>query len=221
MKNLIKYGLPFLIFFQVQGQTIVFDKNHNDQVWDNYRMRVTNETIHQNNLQVISTSIKNIELNLGAVFVIQDAVYRSLTEVNAGLKQGIMVKNMSQYTNDILKYSNEMVTMATNEPYLLLFAEAYSIHSRGRVIDMATEVSDIILKGGKELMMDFTKRDALLRKITDELVLLRGMSYGAMNAMKFAKQNGVLKKLNPLQNYINRDKQLVDEIIFKYKYIQK
>lgn len=221
MKTILLFFFPFLLFYQAQAQRVVYDVNHHRQVMDNYASRFVAEQLHQNNLQAIATSVKNIELNFGSIVLMQDAIYRSLVEVNATLKQGILVKNMGVYISQILGYSNDMVSMAQDEPYLLLFAEEYSIHARGRVIDMANEVANLILQGGKGMMMDFTKRDELLKKVIDELIILRGASYGALNSMRFAKRNGVLKKLNPLQNYINRDKQLVNDIIFKYKYLQK
>lgn len=221
MKTLFICCIFILLIYEVKAQLVVYDKQHHEQVMDNFSFRQPVEMVHTSDLKGIKTRIQNVGGNLGAIVLLQNAIYNSLVEVNSALKQGIMVKNMAVYTNQILGYCNEMISLSQGEPYLLLFAEDYSISARRRVIEFAQEVANLVLKDGKETMMDFTKRDQLLKRVTEELILLRGASYGALNSMRFAKRNGVLKKLNPLQNYINKDKQLIDEILFNYKYLRK
>ena len=115
------------------AQTIVFDEGHFRQVLDNQAVRTTAENIHQNNLGSIKNSINSINANVSSVVLVQDVIYRSLTEVNEGLKDGLMVKNMTCYVSDIIRNCNKMVDVAKDEPYLLLFAEKQLQWSKARV----------------------------------------------------------------------------------------
>lgn len=203
------------------AQTIVFDEGHFRQVLDNQAVRTTAENIHQNNLGSIKNSINSINANVSSVVLVQDVIYRSLTEVNEGLKDGLMVKNMTGYVSDIIRNCNKMVDVAKDEPYLLLFAEKQLQWSKARVTDMVLEMNDFILKEGMDAMMDFSKRDYLLDKVNVELIILRASSYRALRSMHYAKMNGLLKSLNPYQGFINRDKGLVNEIIRNTNYLKK
>lgn len=214
--------LTLLCGFNVSiAQTVVFDQRHFEQVTENQIVRSAAEAGHQNNLNSIRNSINNINANMTSVVLIQDVMYRSLTEVNEALKDGLMFKNMTGYVSDIISNCNRMLVEAQGEPYLLLFAESQLQWSRARVTDMVLEMNDFILKEGMEAMMDYSKRDYLLDNINVELVLLRASTYRALRSMHYAKMNGLLKSLNPYQDFINRDRSLVNEIIRNTNYLKK
>jgi len=220
MKNLLIIPL-MLLCFKVSAQRVVYDKNHLNQVLANQAVRLSAEQAHQSNLKSIETSVKSINLNVASVVLIQDVIYRSLTEVREGLRDGLQVRNMAIYVSDVLKYSNQMMDQAKDEPYLLLFAEENMQWSKRRLLALTEEVNKLVLTGGKEVMMDYVKRDELLDMINHELILLRASVYRAYRAMHYAKQNGLLKSLNPYKNFIERDKDLVNEIFRNYNYLQR
>lgn len=215
-----KLSALLLVFLSLNATAqYVFDKNHFNQVIANQAVRSAAEAVHQSNLKSIETSINTIRLNMGSVVLIQDVIYRSLTEVKEGLKDGLQVKNMSIYINDILTTSNKMVDQAKSEPYLLLFAEENLQWSKKRLLAISLEVQQLVLKGGKDVLMDYTKRDELLDMINNELIIMRASIYRAMRCMYYAKQNGLLRSLNPYKEFIDRDKSLVNEIILNYKHL--
>lgn len=220
MKNLLIIPL-MLLCSKVSAQRVVYDKNHLNQVLANQAVRLSAEQAHQSNLKSIETSVKSINLNVASVVLIQDVIYRSLTEVREGLRDGLQIKNMAIYVSDVLKYSNQMIDQAKDEPYLLLFAEENMQWSKRRLLALTEEVNKLVLTGGKEVMMDYVKRDELLDMINHELILLRASVYRAYRAMYYAKQNGLLKSLNPYKNFIERDKDLVNEIFRNYNYLQR
>ena len=69
--------------------------------------------------------------------------------------------------------------------------------------------------------MDYEKRDALLKKVTLELKVMRALCFSMSRSIYWAKTNGVLKTANPFQNFINQDKRLVNEIITDYKFLKR
>jgi hypothetical protein len=61
----------------------------------------------------------------------------------------------------------------------------------------------------------------LLKKITTTLQILDGLAYGAWRAMYWAKELGIIASVNPWENYINKDKYFVQEIINNAKYLKQ
>ena len=68
--------------------------------------------------------------------------------------------------------------------------------------------------------MDYEKRDALLRKIVLELRVMRALAYSMHRSMYYAKLRGILRSVNPYSEFINRDRRMVDDIIYKVKILK-
>ena len=203
------------------AQTVIFDRNHFDIVNENGLMRYSSETAHANYLKNINNQIDDIALNISSVVLVQNLIHRSLTEVNQALKSGIILKQIGQISTDIVRESNEMIELSRTEPYLFLFAEDSARQLKSRGINLISEVSDFILKEGNNVLMDYEKRDALLKKVTLELKVMRALCFSMSRSIYWAKTNGVLKTANPFQNFINQDKRLVNEIITDYKFLKR
>ena len=203
------------------AQRVVFDRAHFNIINENSMIRNTAELTHNQYLNKINTSLDDINVNVGSVVIAQNLIYSGLANVNSALKNGLAVKDMAYIIADIIKYSAQMVKMAKNEPYLLLFAEEMARTTKGRAITLVNEVSGFVLKEGSNILMDYNSRDLLVRHITQELQLLSGLTYGAWKAMYWAKVNGVFKFLNPFASFVNQDKSIVNDIIRKSKYLNQ
>lgn len=203
------------------AQRVVFDRAHFNIINENSAVRYSAELTHNQYLNKINNSLDDININVGSVVIAQNLIYNALANVNSALKNGLAVKDMAYIVADIINYSAQMIEMAKNEPYLLLFAEEMGRTTKGRAIALVNEVSGFVLKEGNNILMDYNSRDLLLRKITQELQLLSGLTYGAWKAMYWAKVNGVFKTMNPFASFVNQDKSIVNDIIRKSKYLNQ
>jgi len=215
-----------LLLFSIIGlfcraQMTVFDRNHFNIVIENGVTRYAAETAHNNYLNNINSRLNDINLNITSVILVQDMIKRSLTEVNQALKTGLALKQVGLIISEIIKENDEMVKLARDQPHLLLFAEESARHLKIRGVRLATEVSGFILKEGDNVLMDFEKRDFLLRKIILELKVMRALCFSMHRSIYWAKARGILKSVNPYQTFINRDKWLVDAIIRNYKTLKR
>ncbi|WP_254526844.1 MULTISPECIES: hypothetical protein [unclassified Sphingobacterium] len=147
-------------------------------------------------------------------------IHRSLTEVDRALKSGRSALHIARLVQDIATHSTKMLETAKGEPWLLLFAEDVARQLKDRGINLAAEVSDFVLQEGKNVLMDYEKRDHLMRKIILELKVIRALVFSMERSMYWAKINGVLKTANPYRNFINMDKRKADEIIRNYYLIK-
>lgn len=219
MRKLISISCLFLLINLVdaRAQSIIFDPGHFAVVNENGAVRLAAENTHHSYLNNIRNRLEDIKLNISSVVLVQNLIHNSLTQVNRALKSGISATQIVQLSSQIVQESNAMIAIASSEPYLLLFAEDVASQMKSRGIKLVSEVSAFILKEGSNVLMDYEKRDALLRKIILELKVMRALCYSMGRSMYWAKINGVLKIANPYRNFINQDTRMADEIIRNYQ----
>jgi len=221
MKKSLILSLLFFKLLNVYSQTIIFDPGHFAIVNENGAVRLAAENTHNNYLNTISNRLDDINLNISSVVMVQTLIHNSLTQVNQALKSGIAAAQVAHISAEIILESNAMIVMAGTEPYLLLFAEDVARQMKTRGINLVSEVSAFVLKEGSNVLMDYQKRDALLRKVILELKVMRALCYSMGRSMYWAKMNGVLKTANPYRDFINQDIRLAGDIIRNYQLLKE
>lgn len=213
-----------LLLITVRGlraQSVVFDPGHFAIVNENGAVRLAAENTHNIYLNTIRSRLDDINVNVSSVVLVQTLIHNSLTQVNQALKSGIAAAQIFQISSEIVQESNAMIAIASSEPYLLLFAEDVARQMKSRGINLVSEVSAFVLKEGSKVLMDYEKRDALLRKIILELKVMRALCYSMGRSMYWAKVNGVLKTANPYRNFVNQDTRMADDIIRSYQLLKQ
>lgn len=200
--------------------TIVYDAKHLAIVGENAAVRSAAEVTHNSYLNTIKNRLDDINLNVSSVVMVQDMIHSSLTQVDRALRSGLTVRQIGQISADIIRECNLMVETAKGAPHLLLFAEDVARQMKNRGVNLVSEVSDFVIKEGQNVLMDYEKREALLRKIVLELRVMRALTFSMHRSMYWAKFNGIFRTLNPYRDFINRDKRLVDDIIYKFNLLK-
>jgi hypothetical protein len=209
----------FLILFfccpsLAAAQTVIFDKGHFGIINENGGVREAAENMHNHYLGIIHDRLDDINLNISSLVLVQSMIKNSLTQVNEALKSGLTLIQIGQICREIISESDEMIQTARSDPLSLLFAQDVAGQLKNRGIRLVTEVSGFILKEDGNVLMDYEKRDALLRKIILELKVMRALVYSMNRSMYWARQNGMWKAANPFRDFVNRDNRLTDDIIF-------
>lgn len=214
MKNLL---LLFICFMVVEsyGQTVVFDRAHFSIVNANAAVRNASEIGYHQILDIIRQNTEDIILNSSSLALVQTMIVNSLTQINEGFKDAIQVRMIAKTVLDISSISEEAFRLASDNPILFLFVEEYTAQAKSRSLNLATEVSFLILKEGDNLLMNYNIRDELLDSVQKELQVILALVLAAKNSIYWAKTNGIIRSLNPYQAYINRDLGLINEIIIK------
>lgn len=220
-QTLISCLLILLFSARAYAQQYVFDPQYFASVEANQAVRSSAELTHQQYLGKINTNIEDVNTNVGSVVLAQTIIYNGLSNVNSALKDGLEVKYMATITADMLNYLGQALELAKAEPYLLLFASGISNEMKVRAVALVSDVSGFVLKEGSNVLADFNGRDQLLKKVTQQLQILDSLAYGAWRAMYWAKQRGVFAALNPFQEFINKDKLFVQQIIQNAKYLNQ
>ncbi|MGJ1261114.1 hypothetical protein [Sphingobacterium spiritivorum] len=200
--------------------TIIYDSKHLAIVGENAAVRSAAEVTHGSYLGTIKDRLDDINVNVSSMVLVQDMIHRALTEVDQTLRSGLTVRQIGQIGTEIVHECNAMLQTAREAPYLLLFAEDVARQMKNRGVNLASEVSEFVLKEGQNVLMDYEKRDALLRKIVLELRVMRALAYSMHRSMYYAKLRGILRTVNPYSQFINRDRRMVDDIIYKVKILK-
>ena len=214
---LLAFGCKIFAF----SQEYVFDPKYFTSVSTNQAVRSSAEATHNQYLEKINGNIEDLNTNVGSVVLAQTIIYNGLSNVNSALKDGLEVKYMSTLTADMISYLNQALQLARSDPHLLLFATDIANEMKLRSVALVSEVSSYMLKSGNNILADYNGRDQLLKKVTTTLQILNSLAYGAWRAMFWAKQRGIISSINPWQNYINKDKYFVGEIINNAKYLHQ
>jgi hypothetical protein len=213
--------LAVIVPLSVFSQRVVYDAGHYAIITENSFVRTSAALGHQSYLEKIENSLNNINLNAASVVTAQELIYSGLSNVNGALRNGLMLQSMYSTCDQIILNSTAMVEMGRKEPYLLLFAEDMAREVALRSGRLITEVSGFVLKQGENVLMDYNTRDELMKRISDELHIISGLCYGAWRAMYWTGQRGIIRALNPFAGFINSDKQMVEDILLKAKYLKR
>jgi hypothetical protein len=219
----MKWWLFCLLLYNgmVQAQQYVVDPWHFAAVTENAAVRSSAEATHDQYLGKINDNITDLNTNVGSVVLAQTIIYQSLSNVNSALKDGLAVKNMAIIIADITSYVQQALSLAKSDPALLLVASSITSQMRARATLLVTDVSSYILKDGDNVLANYSARDELLRKVTQQLQIIDGLAYGTWRAMYWAKERGIISSLNPFSGYINQDKSVVSQIIQNAKYLRQ
>ncbi|UOE47826.1 hypothetical protein MTO98_25790 [Mucilaginibacter sp. SMC90] len=221
MKMIFIVLWAFLLADCADAQKAVFDAKHYQSVVANAAVRSSAETTHQQYLAKINTDIDNLNTNAGSVVLAQEMIYRSLSNVNSALKDGLEVKYMFFIVSDISSYVTQSLELAKTNPFLLAFANGMTNEMRQRALALVSDVSGFVLKEGSNMLADYSARDELLHKVVTQLQILDGLAYGCWKAMFWARQNGLFKSMNPFRDFISHDRDYVTQIIRNAKYLRE
>jgi hypothetical protein len=219
-KMILLFALCFS-FSALKAQQYVVDTKYLTSVLANTSVRNSAEATHNNYLGKINTNLNTVNTNASTVVAAQTIIYNSLSNVNSALKDGLAVKNITHITGDIIYYLDQMMELAKDDPALVLFVSQYQNYMGPHITALVSDISGFVLKEGGNMLADYNARDQLLRKIIQQLQMIDGLAYGAWRAMYWAQQRGVLASANPFAGWINKDKNLANQIIINAKFLQQ
>lgn len=205
----------------LSAQTVVYDRRHLETINENAAIRNVSEITYQQNIEAIRKNTDDIGVNMASLAMVQTMIHRSLSEVNEALKDAIQVKQMGRIIQQIYSTSDQIIETASQDPILLLFAETYLRQAKERSLSLVAEVSSFILAEGNHVLISYNTRDELLTMVYNELQMINAYILAVRNSMYWAKVNGVLRKLNPYQTYINQDINIINRILIQKKTLER
>ena len=174
-----------------------------------------NETIEQQNkLQKAQAWVAS---QMVVANNIQDKILKGLSEVSGTMTNGFQVKGIYEDLKDCTMYSSEISKLVKDHPeYAILGAKATETTYK-EVLKMSSEVSEL-LKSGELNLATAGDRYKLLYEISTKVKMLKVWLATISLNLDRAKRLGFWRAINPFQGYINTDKDIVRNIMEKYKH---
>ena len=142
----------------------------------------------------------------------QNKIYKGLKEVNGSVQNGLQIKRIFINLGKTVGYMDDVYEEVSSNPEYSVFATKSVNVVVNKVTDIYADVADII--GSDETNLAFAgDRRRLLHNIEHNVKLLNIYLINVKLSIRRAKRKGFWKSINPLQNYINTDKQIFDSIL--------
>lgn len=149
----------------------------------------------------------------------QKKMYNGLLYVSSTVKNAYQIIECYQALQKIYAYESKMLAEAQQNPLALSFSLKYQELMVTKAIQYYNDIDQLILKEDDDkLLMDAGERTRLLNRVLTNLNVLVGYSYSAYLKVHWAVINGIVNTLNPFASYINKDKQIVGDVLKKMKF---
>lgn len=222
----MKYIIYLMFLIVLNGKshaqsyiTMFYDQKHFEAVTGNHVTRTVHEIFMQNDTKYIENNLDKINQNIAKVVLVKNQIYNSLVNVNEALKDGREIIYIGRLITEIADETKKLTQIAVGNPLFVAFAEKQAKGIVTQSLNIYNDINNFVLKGSKDLLMNYNTRDELLKTLTHRLQLLRAEIYTTRQAIYWAKMNGLWHNLNPFNDWINQDKEVISDIIWKANYI--
>jgi hypothetical protein len=123
--------------------------------------------------------------------------------------------------NQIVRNQIEIYHIAQQNPLLISLAYNTEVEFVSRSRSLVNYLVGLSASFGAVNQMKSSDRKILFDHIIHELSNIQELSARLVNTMRFSSANGTIKSLNPFQNYIDQDKQIIGEIFHNTRYLNK
>jgi len=148
----------------------------------------------------------------------QKKIYNGLLYVSATVNNAYQIYDAGRILGNIYELERKMMEEAKKEPLALIFAVKYQREMVIRAIEYYNQIQQFILKTGDEkLLMNAGERTLLLNQILESLRVIESYAVSSYYKVRYAVMNGIIKTLNPFGNFVNRDAQIVKDILNRWK----
>ncbi|WPO84645.1 hypothetical protein SD427_18780 (plasmid) [Chryseobacterium sp. JJR-5R] len=186
-------------------------------------MILYSENLKAKQNQVIdeTSKLKDAQTWVGTQMVaandIQNKILKGLKEVSGTLQNGIQVQQIYAELNKCYKYSSEVVQLASAHPEYAIFGAKASQKTYEQSLKIVTDVSDILASGELNLATA-GDRYKILFNISENVKNLKLWLLAIKLKLEKANRLGFWNSINPFAGYINTDKSIVENIMYKYKH---
>lgn len=174
----------------------------------------------QNKISEQQSSLKKaqafVSSQMALINDVQNKIYKGLSEVSGTISNGIQVKNILFQLDDCRRYSANITEIVRRNPHYAIFGAKSSEKALEEIMKIGSEVSGVIASGGKNLMTA-GDRYKLLDSIESKVRMFKIWLITIQLGLENAERVGFWRSINPFRRYINTDKDIVENIMHRFK----
>lgn len=148
---------------------------------------------------------------------VQDKVYKGLSEAGGTIQNAIQVKNIGEETKRCVEYSKNISQLVERHPQYAIFGAKATQRCYEQTLKIANEMSNILADGETNLATA-GDRYRVLDNIEQQVRMLKIYLISVQLALENAEYAGFWKSINPFQGYVDTDKDIIQNIMKKFKH---
>lgn len=149
----------------------------------------------------------------------QQKLLKGFQEVNTTITNGIQVVNISKEIVRIYQVAEDLTELIGDYPEYAVFGIKATEQAYQHAIEIGAEVTSIIQNTDGKNLMSAGDRLRILEKIYHKVSHFRFLLQVIEYNIRYAIRLGWWRAINPFQGYINTDKNIIENIMVRYKYI--
>jgi hypothetical protein len=219
-------GLFFMMFFCIVSQNLFAQHNTIDIP---AMHQLIPQSIDENKLQVKAknqqaSNSANEQANLTLLDKLKK-VYRDLQNRYNTLGTVINIADIGIYATPmvtrIISNQRQIIALTSAHPALLPLGLQTEIEFAEKAKDLAGYVAGLSLSYGDVNQMRASDRKLLFDYVLEQLSEIQQLSGTLVVTLQNSNLNLILRSINPFQNYIDRDRSIVQEILSNARYLQQ
>lgn len=123
--------------------------------------------------------------------------------------------------NRILQNQASIYQLARDQPVFAALAYQSEIEFGEKSYSLINFLYGLCASVGAVNQMKVSDRKILFDHVLTELSNLQDLSFSLLSGMQYGQGLGVMRSLNPFQDYIDRDKEMVQDIISNARYLRR
>ncbi|MES2063431.1 MAG: hypothetical protein V4456_16000 [Bacteroidota bacterium] len=191
--------------------------------------QLISQSINENKLQVKAKNQQAINTaNEQANLTLLDKlkkVYRDLQNRYNTLGTVINIADVGIYATPtvsrIISNQRQIIALTSDDPALLPLGLQTEIEFAQRAKDLAGYVAGLSLSYGDVNQMRASDRKLLFDYVLEQLSEIQQLSYNLVVTLQNSNLNLLVRSINPFQDYIDKDRSIVQEILSNAKYLKQ
>jgi len=208
-----------VLFMKVKGQNIVYHKDLMQRVAENTADKQSWLILYNNTLDTVQSHRKKVLANWSTIGAVQQKIYKSLTNVDDGIKQSRQLYYIAQRVPKIFDNILQASEIAVGKPHLVVYWNGTGQLLIDKILSLQNFVSTFIMSHDNDsLLIDQTTRDQLLWTVYNQVNTIYNISNNMVYQFRQYTLQMAINKVVPYQWYINFDKSITQQILNNAKF---
>jgi hypothetical protein len=208
----------FLLPLLTKAQSFVI---HDDLIatqGNNSSYKIAWNELYGQKLDAIKKDRERTTYCLGIIQQVQEKILKSLSNVDDAIKNGKALFYISKKIPLIFTNLQKSVVAAAGKPYSLVLVGNQIPIFTVRLTNLTNYLNQQVLGSDERILMDQAARDRFVRTVYDEINVLYQLSSSMYRTIESANFQDAVNKIVPFQTYINIDKVIIQDILFRFKF---
>lgn len=195
---------------------VVYNPRIVAQIGKNAGVRLTNAEVIHKSFEHQKELYEESRNDMLQINTIHEYIYNNLYNINSLLSSGKQIEIIKYYVMEISRNSTKLLELSRS-------GVIYSFRLKKIAVRLLTEMNSLfkqlkpIIEADKNILMDAHDREELIDNIYSKLRNINIDILSIINLIEYYKSRPYIYSIPVLGNFVQEDKQLVQDIIQKYK----